>query len=69
MLKAKLVVRENQALPLQAASLRELISKAGRHPVCDSQRRLVIDLDRSGPLDWDLDHRPTMRSPATDPRG
>ncbi len=52
MLKANLVVRGNQAMPLQAASLRELISKAERHPVCDSQRRLVVDLDRSGPLDW-----------------
>ena len=52
MLKAKLVVRDNQAMPLQAASLRELIKKAERHPVGASQRRLVIDLDRSDPLDW-----------------
>jgi hypothetical protein len=55
MLKAKLVVRDNQAMPLQAASLRELIKKAERHPVGASQRRLVIDLDRSDPLDWAAD--------------
>ncbi len=67
MFKAKLVVRDNQAMPLQAATLRELISKAERHPVGASQSRLVIDLDRSDPLDWaavDADQPPrkTVRS-------
>lgn len=52
MLKAKLVVKADQALPLHGTSLRQLINKAGRHPVAASQRKLVLEMGEDQLADW-----------------